>query len=105
MPSLDQFKELINSRYTITEWVTVNGVRGRKITGVINGNSIFLPAAGFREKTTLSRDGSWGMYWSRSLNMDYSHYGGELYFRSDIITTDATSNRCHGQSVRPVRKK
>lgn len=102
MPSLDQLKELINSSYTTTEWTTINGVRGRKITSKSNLKSIFLPAAGYRDDTSLSSAGSDGNYWSRSLNAGYSTRGYRLYFNSSNIGT-INDGRCYGRSVRPVR--
>lgn len=48
MPSLDQFEELINSNYTSSEWVTINGIYGKKITSKNNLKSIF-----FACRTTL----------------------------------------------------
>ena len=62
MPSLDQIDELINCNYTTTEWTTLNGVNGRKVTSRSNGNSIFLPAAGDRYDTSLSSVGGYGYY-------------------------------------------
>ena len=50
MPTLEQFEELTNSSYTTSEYTTLNGVKGQKITGK-NGNSIFLPGAGFCQGT------------------------------------------------------
>jgi hypothetical protein len=102
MPSEKQFKELINRSYTTTTWTTLNGVRGRKITSKSNGNSIFLPAAGYRIGTSLSSAGSYGYYWSRSLDTSCSYYAYLLYFYSSYIST-YYDNRYYGQSVRPVR--
>ena len=102
MPSLDQLKELINSSYTTTEWTTINGVRGRKITSKSNLKSIFLPAAGYRNDASLSNIGSGGRYWSRSLYASNSADGCSLYFDSSGIYTGSGS-RCYGRSVRPVR--
>ncbi len=45
------------------EWTTLNYVNGYKVTGP-NGNSIFLPAAGYRYGTSLYDVGSAGNYWS-----------------------------------------
>ena len=103
MPSLDQFKELINSSYTYTEWTTTpNGVKGRKITSKSNGKSIFLPAAGYRNDAGLSNDCSDGLYWSRSLYESDSRNGWCLDFGSSYINTNH-DYRCYGRSVRPVR--
>ena len=103
MPSLAQIKELYDSSNTTTERTQVNGVNGRKITSKNNGNSIFLPAAGYRYDANLSRAGSYGgFYWSRSLytsNADDAYY---LRFDSDRIGWDYRY-RYYGQSVRPVR--
>ena len=102
MPSLEQLKELYNSSYTTTTWTTINGKYGRKITSKSNGNSIFLPAAGYRNDTSLGSAGSRGFYWSRSLSTSYSDNACYLYFNSGGIYTYYGS-RYYGQSVRPVR--
>ena len=104
MPSNEQCEELINSSYTTTEWVTINGMNGRKITSKSNGNSIFLPAAGSRSTTLLSSVGSYGGYRSRSLSTSNSSYGRYIYFNSSNISS-SSSSRCLGQGVRPVVKK
>ena len=102
MPSLGQFEELINSSYTTTTWTTQNGVYGRKITSKKNGNSIFLPAAGYRYISSLNYDGSYGDYWSRSLHSDYPGSAWRLLFYSSYIGTSNDYGRCSGRSVRPV---
>lgn len=112
MPSLEQFDELINSNYTTTEWTTQNGVNGYKITSKIEGYTdkfIFLPAAGLFNSNSSSSptdEGSWGYYWSRSLNSTissgYPVYGRSLNFRSSSINT-GYSDRDVGETIRPVR--
>ena len=102
MPSQEQFKELINSDYTTTEWTTVNGVCGRLITSKSNGNSIFLPAAGCRDDSSLYYAGSSGNYWSRTLGTGYPYYAWGLFFSSDYVRT-SYYYRYYGHSVRPVR--
>lgn len=51
MPTYNQWRELKVS--TNTSWTTQNGVNGRLFTAS-NGNSLFLPAAGYRGGTTNS---------------------------------------------------
>ena len=102
MPSQEQFAELINSSYTTTEWTTQNGVNGRLITSKSNGNSIFLPAAGYRYDSSLYDAGSYGGCWSRTLYESYPYCAWDLYFGSGI-STNGSSGRCNGLSVRPVR--
>ena len=102
MPSLEQFEELINSQYTTTTWTTQNGVNGYRITSKSNDNSIFLPAAGSRNNSSLNYAGSYGRYWSRALYESYPRYARYLQFKSGGIYTDDDS-RFYGFSVRPVR--
>ena len=98
MPSDEQFREL--KKYTTTEWTTQNGVYGRLITSRSNGNSIFLPAAGSRDNSSLSYAGSDGDCWSRTLNDPL--IARRLGFGSGYIYT-GSNNRYYGFSVRPVR--
>ena len=110
MPSDEQFLELINISYTTTEWTTQNGVNGCKITSKTNGNSIFLPAVGYRSDSSLHYAGSGGGYWSRALYSDSPNDAGCLsLLSSDIIGYDDDGYRygyrCGGLSVRPVRSQ
>ena len=103
MPSKEQFDEL-KSNTTQTR-TTQNGKDGLKFSSKSNGNSIFLPAAGYRSNTSLNYAGSSSRYWSRSLSSN-SLCGYDLYFSSsNIIQTFSEDGRYAGQSVRPVRVK
>ncbi len=104
MPSHEQNQELIDSSYTTTEWTQVNGVYGRKITSNSNGNSIFLPATGYRNVTSLYNAGSYGYYWPRSLHASKSYCAYYLFFKSGNIGWSYYSYRYYGRSVRPVRR-
>jgi hypothetical protein len=98
MPTREQMDELINN--CSSEWTTLNGVNGRKLTGP-NGNSIFLPAAGCGYITSLIA-GSNGYYWSRSLGTDDSVSACHLAFSSGYVDWSFYP-RDGGLSVRPVR--
>ncbi len=100
MPSQQQFQEL-NDNCTWT-WTTRNGKNGYEVKGK-NGNSLFFPAAGFRRGTDLSGAGSYGLYWSSSLNTDEPYCDRSLYFHSGDVNPDSWLTRRCGQSVRPVR--
>ena len=102
MPSYEQYQELINSNYTTAKWTTQNGVKGRKITSNANGNSIFLPAAGYRHHDLLRNAGSNGYYWSRMLDTINPDNARSLGFDWSSIVTRYDTRYC-GQSVRPVR--
>ena len=101
MPTAQEMRDLFDNKYTTTEWVTVNGVKGRKITSKSNGNSIFLPAAGYRYGASR-RGGSLGYYWSSSLSDSNCSGAYRLYFDSSGIGWNY-GGRCYGQSVRAVR--
>lgn len=86
------------------EWTTQNGVKGYKVTSKKKGytkNSIFLPAAGYRDDSSLDDVGSSGNYWSSSLGTNYPNAVHCLYFNSSNVYW-SSSNRDEGQSVRPV---
>jgi hypothetical protein len=65
MPTKAEVQEL-SGKCTWT-WTTQNGVDGMKVVGP-NGNSIFLPAAGYRIGTDMYQVGTYGYYWSGTLN-------------------------------------
>ena len=94
MPSIDQLKELIKSSYTTTETTTLNGVDGYRITSKSNGNSIFLPDAGYRANDRLITEFP-PQYWSRTLEDSIDAWSS--LFDSGGCSRDA------GLSVRPVR--
>ena len=99
MPTLDEQKELLNN--CTWKWTTRNGVNGYTVTGP-NGNSIFLPAAGYRFGTEVSYRRSGGNYWSSSLYSYYSYYAYDLFFGSGGYFWYADDGRYYGLSVRPV---
>ena len=100
MPTKDDIKELLDN--CTSEWTTLNGVNGRKFTSNINGNSIFLPAAGYRWLGDLGYAGENGYYWSSTQNPDYSDGAYYLYFYSGNARWRYYLDRFSGQSVRPV---
>ena len=83
------------------EWSFI--IEGCKVTSKINGNSIFLPAAGFRENNSFSQVSTGGNYWSSSLDTDSesSSYAKGIDFSSSHLTGSSYS-RSFGFSVRPV---
>ena len=82
-------------------WTWDSTKKGYKVTSKKNGNSIFLPAAGYRSGSDLSNAGSVGRYWSSSLNTSYSYSAWYVFFSSGSVGRDY-SYRYYGRSVRPV---
>ena len=101
MPTLDDIKELLDN--CTSEWTTLNGVNGMKFTSKINGNSIFLPAAGYRWNDGFDYVGTDGFYWSSTRTPDGSYSAYNLYFFSGLaLWYYSGTYRGYGQSVRPV---
>ena len=85
------------------EWTKMNGVNGYKVTGP-NGNSIFLPAAGYRSSTSLYDAGTYGYYWSATHPSDVTGGAYYLYFYSGYYKLESHSIY-KGRTVRPVSDK
>ena len=99
LPTKEQWEELKNKcRW---EWTTQNGVNGYKVIGP-NGNSIFLPAAGYRYGTNARHVQDYGVYWSATeLGSDYAYC---LYFGSNEADMRSGNRlRSTGNSVRLVK--
>ena len=98
MPTRAEWKELMeNCTWT---WTTQNGVEGRLVSAN-NGNSIFLPAAGYRNNTLLFNDEDQGYYWSSSLPTGDPNRAWDAFVSFDDVSTES-SIRCYGFTVRPV---
>ena len=105
LPTKEDFQELYDN--CTSKWTSINGTPGRMFTSKINGNSIFLPAAGWswfdddEHGTTLTYRGALGVYWSSSYNSATSAYS--LYFNSSTVNPQFNVNRRDGFTVRAVQ--
>ena len=99
MPTKEQFKELVNNCESEVE--TLKGYLGRCFTSKINGNSIFMPFAGYISGTSLYNRGSYGLYWSSSL-LSQAH-GYSLSFDSSNVNPANDDYRFLGFAVRAVQ--
>ena len=99
IPTSAQCQELIDN--TTSTWDSERS--GRTFTSNINGNSIFIPAAGSYFGTSRSGAGDIGFLWSTSLSPDNHDSGAYLlYFYSNGVGMDDNEGRCSGCSVRGV---
>ena len=99
MPDGAEMNELMDE--CTWEWTAEHGINGAKVTGP-NGNSIFLPAAGFRNFTSLYFLGERGSYWSSAPAEDGPEYARSLDFDDNAVLYWFTSERFYGSTVRPV---
>ncbi|MBR2947412.1 MAG: hypothetical protein IKC17_02345, partial [Bacteroidales bacterium] len=98
LPTKKELEEL-ESKCT-WEWTTQNGKQGYKVTGP-SGNSIFLPAAGYREGSSLNYVGRFGHYWSSTPYESDGEAACSLYFSSSRHDVGWYAFN-YGHSVRPV---
>ena len=102
MPTDEEWTELsMNCSLT---WTTIDGVNGYKVQSKMPGytdNWIFLPAAGCRSRDGLYYVGSYGYYWSSSLNTDNPNSAYSMSFSSGYFYR-SYYYRFYGFSVRPV---
>ncbi len=104
MPTAAEMDELLE--HCTWTWTTQNDVKGYQVTSKTNGNSIFLPAAGYYFRETLNGNNSSCCYLSASLYEKtpsrawyiYNKYAGTKMNRDYCY-------RFYGQSVRPVQDK
>ena len=100
MPTHEQQRELVEQ--CTWKWTTRNGVYGQQGTGP-NGNTIFLPAAGWVIDERSLRAGSYGCCWSRTLFPIVSDIAYIQYFFSGDMSWYSPYAREVGCSVRAVR--
>ena len=97
IPTYDECNELCTD--CTWTWTTMNEVKGYEVTGV-NGNSIFLPAAGYMSNSSVGSSGSNGSYWTSTPGSN-SSYAYQLLFYSSSYEV-YLSARYFGYPVRPV---
>ena len=101
LPTIVDFAELV--QYCKWKWQE----KGMLVTGP-NGNSITLPALGYRNSDSgaLYSVGSYGYCWSASPYPSISDFAYYLYFSNygDVIPANS-SNRGDGYSVRCIKRK
>ena len=107
MPTTEQQSELLHE--CSWEWTTRKGVNGRLATGP-NGNTIFLPAAGYCSGSSNNSAGKRGVYWSSAPDHAMPYTAHVLHFDSgDFDAGDKIDiwwgfyGRPGGASVRAVR--
>ena len=103
MPTQKEWNELKDN--CTWEWVTINGINGFRVTSNISGytgKSIFLQAGGYYSNKSHFDVGSFGYYWSSTLNTDNTSYAYYLIFDDSGNYNIGANSRAYGRSVRPV---
>lgn len=107
-PTLADFRELTNQKYTTIEKTTLNGVAGYQITSKKNKKSIFIPCAGFKNSEKpqtrfISDDEEVAVCMTNLRRIDNMVYNAWTFaFQNDHIGRYG-KRRPDGISVRPVK--
>lgn len=101
-PTMDDFRELVeNCSWSMEEQ---NGVMGTKFTSD-NGESIFIPASGYRYNKYNDNEGK-TFCWSSSVLQENKFNNAYCFSAmSDSVTFDYNLRRYYGLPIRPVRVK
>ena len=79
-----------------------DNLKGVRLTAT-NGNSIFIPAAGYCSESLLIDVGVSGRLWSSSLDDSSDGYAKSLYLYYNGNVNEDDDYRCYGASVRGVK--
>ncbi len=105
LPTYRDFSDLLLTRtdsHYKWKWTSVGGNHGWKVTYLVNNQSAFFPAAGYRYDTARHEAGSYGAYWTSSLFEDNPSKAWIVGLTQiDIYTS--IDERCTGLSIRAVK--
>ena len=99
MPNMSEAKELFS--YCSHEETYYNGVNGYMFTG-LNGNSIFIPAAGYKNESTHYRNGDYGALWLSTIGDNYYEAVAFRLLLNNPFSGSYSWSRNRGLSVRPI---
>lgn len=100
IPTKEELEELIAN--TTSVWTIVNGVKGRLLTSKTNGNTLFIPAAGYANNSSMKNVDSYGCVWSSTLFASITYRAWGLNFDSSGQNVNYLYCHCQGCSVRGV---
>jgi len=107
VPTMEEVSSLLDTSKVLNEWVTQNGVAGRRFTDRSSGQSIFIPAGGrwyanldAGERNLRKIDiGTSGHYWTSTADGNYGAAAFEFNSGSASLTA---SHRVMTNMIRPV---
>lgn len=78
MPTAEECQELITQ--CTWKWTTLKGQSGYMVKSKVNGKTIFLPSAGYRDGIEVYELSDMGFYWSSTTFADDTEYARYLEF-------------------------
>lgn len=100
MPTREEWEELFDN--CTRTWETKDKIRGYTLKSKKNGNSIFIPAAGYHHDQS-GYSANHGYYWSSSLCESTPYGAYYVNFDSDFVNVEVYY-RVYGYSIRPVQE-
>ena len=101
VPTDEEVRALLDDDKVSNEWTTQNGVTGCRFTDNATGNSIFLPAAGYRsDDGTLNLVDIQGCYWTSTKSCPDCSYG--MYVCDYNVGLNDGENRHLAKNIRSV---
>lgn len=105
VPTIKEFERLWDTEKVTHKWTKIKGVKGQKFTDKATGNSIFLPALGYRDVngnyTTVHWKGLAGFYWSSTPRENHGEKDGVQYLHFDDYS--AAHSQGYGRNMFSVR--
>ena len=98
MPTKEELVEL----QTNCTWTWDNPKKGYHVKSRVNGNEIFLPAAGSKKDGDVSNKGIDCYIWSSTRHATRTNYAHYLDGAKGYIFPESPYHRYYGRSVRPV---
>lgn len=99
IPTKEEMAELLTLPRSWTDDYNGTGIAGYTFTG--NGNTIFIPAAGYRGNTIVSNRGTDGYCWTSTHDSENLKFANHLHFNSNAANVYG-SYRYAGCTIRPV---
>ena len=100
MATIDEWSDLFSDKNTYSS-TTKNSCYGMLLKNRRSGNSIFLPASGFKQGNSYSYANQGGRYWSSTVSSSEYAFRCAFSHGSDMITLSAIAKK-NGDTVRPV---
>ena len=103
MFTYDQGLELISTDDTTSEWITLNGVNGRKFINKTDSSKyIFISAGGYWSGAELHIAGEYGEYWSSTWIDSDRPQARCLYVNSRESYIYGNYGVYYGHPIRPI---
>lgn len=100
VPTEEEWQALMKCKRKWVDDYNGSGVKGI-IVEATNGNTIFLPASGYRDNAESFRIGEFGAYWSSSISLNEAYYARFVSFSAGSFESGKFS-RHYGLTIRPV---